>query len=293
MRLGNAVGSAFGSSGEVKLLFALPGQTVQFPLAVGGDPTAVTYEWTSLRGIETGFASQAIDGGDISTPTIPGFYYLTLVRGKDRQIVREPALVVMRPFHEKLGAMLNGYRIGTYLAEKLKSNSGKERPDGFLEIYPQHLDLPVSKHLRIRDFLTHDDQADVWPKYVALNPRLLDKLELVFAELENQRGVVGPMDHDMELGVHSGFRTPSHNTRVRRAARDSRHQYGDAADIVVDANCNGRIDRSDQRLIVAAVDAVERTHPDLVGGLGVYKGRRYGTPYVHIDTRGTRSRWRG
>src|SRR5258708_5437718 len=110
-------------------------------------------------------------------------------RGGDgnRQIIREPAVAIMRPFQEKLGGMLNGYRIGTYLAERLRGSSAdKERPDGFLEIYQQHLDLPISKHLKLRDFVTHDEQADVWPKYVALNPRLLDKLELVLAELESQ-----------------------------------------------------------------------------------------------------------
>jgi uncharacterized protein YcbK (DUF882 family) len=291
--LGSASGNAFGRSGEVKLLFAMPGQKLEFPLAVGGDPGVLNYEWTSLRGTETGFAAQALEGAEITTPSMPGFYNLTLIRGNDRQIISEPTVAVMRPFQEKLGAMLNGYRIGTYLAEKLRGRTEKEHPDGFLEIYPQHLVLSVSKHLKLQDFVTHDEQADVWPKYVALNPRLLDKLELVLTELESQRGTVEADPQQMELDVHSGFRTPSHNRRVRRAARDSRHQYGDAADVVIDANGNGRIDRGDQRLVVAAVEAVERTHPDLVGGLGVYSSRRYATPYVHIDARGRRSRWRG
>jgi uncharacterized protein YcbK (DUF882 family) len=222
---------------------------------------------------------------------VPGFYYLTLIRGGDRQIINQPTVAIMRPFREKLGAMLNGYRIGTYLAEKLRGVGDKEHPDGFLEVYPQHLDLAISKHLKIRDFITHDDQSEVWPKYIALNPRLLDKLELVVAELESKQGIAATQQ--LELDVHSGFRTPSHNKRVVRAARDSRHQYGDAADIVVDANGNGHIDRNDWRLVVAAVEEVERTHPDLTGGLGIYTSRRYATPYVHIDARGRRSRWRG
>ena len=45
----------------------------------------------------------------------------------------------------------------------------------------------VSTHLRLGDFLTHDGQTDVWPKYVALNPRLLDKLELVLAKIGARR----------------------------------------------------------------------------------------------------------
>jgi hypothetical protein len=291
--LGAASGNAFGRSGEVKLLFAMPGDRVEFPLAVGGDPAVIRYEWTSLRGSETGFVAQPLDGAEVGTPLLPGFYYLTLIRGEDRQIIREPAVAIMRPFEEKLGTMLNGYRIGTYLAERLRRSRGeKDHPDGFLEVYPQHLDLAVSKHLRLRHFLTHDDQADVWPKYVALNPRLLDKLELVFAELSTRR-TGDSLTTELELDVHSGFRTPAHNRRVQLAARDSRHQYGDAADVVVDANGNGQFDRTDYRLVVAAVEAVERTHPDLAGGLGIYTSRRYSKPYVHIDARGTRSRWKG
>lgn len=286
-RLGAASGNAFGRSGEVKILFAMPGEAVQFPLAVAGDPTVMSYEWTSLRGAESGFVMQPVAGAEFSTPVVPGFYYLTLVRGDDRQIIREPAVAVMRPFREKLGSMLNGYRIGTYLAERFRS---REHPDGFIEVYPQYLDLSVSKHLRLRDFITHDDQTDVWPKYVALNPRLLDKLELVLAELQRQRRADMP---SLALDVHSGYRTPAHNRRVLRAARDSRHQYGDAADVAVDANGNGRMDWNDHRLLVAAIEAVERAHPDLAGGLGVYTSRRYIKPYVHIDTRGHRTRWRG
>jgi hypothetical protein len=287
--LGTPSGNAFGRSGEVKLLFTMPGDRVEFPLAVGGDPSTLTYEWTSLRGNDAAFVAQPLDGAELETPLTPGFYYLTLVRGDDRQIIREPALAVMRPFREKLGSMLNGYRIGTYLAERLRGD--REHPEGFLEVYPQYEDLDVSRHLKLRYFVTHDDQEEVWPKYIALQPRLLDKLELVFAELERMRGL--NVTDDFEVDVHSGFRTPSHNKQVRRAARDSRHQYGDAADIVVDANGNGRIDRGDLRLVVAAVEAVEEAHPDLVGGLGLYTSGRYATPYVHIDARGVRSRWRG
>ncbi|HET9453991.1 MAG TPA: D-Ala-D-Ala carboxypeptidase family metallohydrolase [Gemmatimonadaceae bacterium] len=288
--IGSASVNAFGRSGEVKLLFSMPGQRFEFPLAVGGDPATLSYEWTSLRGTETGFTTQPVDGAEVAAPSVPGFYFLTLVRGEDRQIVREPVVAVMRPFQEKLGTMLNGYRIGTYLAERLRGKD--ETPDGFLEVFPQHLDLAVSKHLRLSHFVTHDDQAEVWPKYVALNPRLLDKLELVFAELEGKQSDVASAG-GLELEVHSGFRTPGHNRRISGAAKDSRHQYGDAADVVVDANRNGQFDRSDYRLVVAAVEAIERTHPDLQGGLGIYTSRRYSKPYVHIDARGRRSRWRG
>lgn len=282
--------NAFGRSGEVKLLFAQPGEPIVFPLAVGGDPAKLTYEWTSLRGADVAFTVQPIAGAELVTPEEAGFYYLTLIERGERQVIREPVVAVMRPFQDKSGAMLNGYRIGTYQAERLRARRDRERPEGFLEVYPQYLDIPVSGHLRLHHFVTHDDQASVWPKYVALNPRLLDKLELVLAELERMQGFV---QQPIELDVNSGFRTPAHNRMVRRAASDSRHQYGDAADLVIDANGNGRIDRNDHRLVAAAVETVEARHPDLAGGMGIYTSPLYPTPYVHIDARGTRVRWRG
>ena len=268
------------------------GEHITFPLAVGGDPSKLSYEWTSLLGGDSSFAAQPITGADLSVPAEAGFYYLTLVNGKDRQVVKEPIVAVMRPFQDKAGSsVLDGYKIGTYLSEKLRGKTDKEHPEGFLKVYPQFLDIAVSKHLRLHHFITHDEQADVWPKYVALNPRLLDKLELVFAELERMNG--GVAQQPLELDVNSGYRTPAHNKLVRRAASDSRHQYGDAADVVIDANGNGRIDRNDHRLVAAAVETVERQHPDLAGGMGIYTSPLYPTPYVHIDARGQKVRWRG
>jgi uncharacterized protein YcbK (DUF882 family) len=94
------------------------------------------------------------------------------------------------------------------------------------------------------------------------------------------------------MDVHSGFRSPDHNRQVRRAARDSQHQYGDAADVTIDANGDGHISAMDSKMVGLAVEIVELKHPELVGGLGLYTSRRTGS-YVHIDARGQRVRWRG
>ena len=51
--------------------------------------------------------------------------------------------------------------------------------------------------------------------------------------------------------------------------------------------------RFTEAIVARAVDQVEDEHPELVGGLGLYTSHNYHTPYVHIDTRGTRSRWKG
>jgi uncharacterized protein YcbK (DUF882 family) len=280
---------AFGRSGEVRMRFSLPGNTLEFPLAVGGDPRSLRYEWLRLGDTTAADSSQALRGANVVTPRRPGFYRLAIRRGPEREVMTEPIVAVLMPFQRKVGGMLNGYRIGTYLTERLSARSGGDHPEGFLEVGPGHAELNVSTHLTVGDFITHDSQEEVWPKYVAINPRLLDKLELVIAEVQRRRGRVRVID--LALGIHSGFRTPWHNSRVPRAAGDSRHQYGDAADVVMDANGDGRITARDGMLVANAVERVEYEHPDLAGGLGLYTGRQFRTPYVHIDTRGTPARW--
>jgi uncharacterized protein YcbK (DUF882 family) len=93
--------------------------------------------------------------------------------------------------------------------------------------------------------------------------------------------------------VHSGFRTPLHNSGVEGAARDSRHLYGDAADVAIDADGDGKLTIFDAYQVESAVDWIERQHPELAGGLGVYSSARFSSPYTHIDARGERKRWRG
>ena len=276
---------AFGESGEVKVRFALPGEHVEFPIAIAGSGDSLAYQWVNAVDQTTPGPARPLTAAPTIVPRSPGLYHLAVIRGETREVLSEPTLVVMVPFDRKLGDWVNGYRIGTYLAERF--GGGYDRPVGFIEVTPPMLDLAITKHLKLSDFVTHDDQGDVWPKYVALNPRLLDKLELIFADLGSR---VRP---GLAVDMHSGFRSPSHNSRVERAARDSRHQYGDAADLAVDADGDGRITMTDELLVMLAVERVESAHPDLVGGLGLYTSRRYRTPYVHIDARGKRSRWQG
>ena len=110
-------------------------------------------------------------------------------------------------------------------------------PDGFVEVQPENVETRLSAHFRLRDFLTHDQQQ-TWPKYVALEERLIDKLELVLRELR-ARGI-----DEGRVVVLSGFRAPYYNDlRIDEgAARASRHQFGDAADLIIDANGDGRMD---------------------------------------------------
>lgn len=205
------------------------------------------------------------------------------------------AYVVMRPFGEKRGASLNGYRLGFWPAERRMMAHNYLNPPGFLEVWPANVDLPVSTHFRLGEFVTHD-QPNVWPKYVVLREALVDKLELVLADLI-AHGV--PARHARVL---SGFRAPQYNDRTEHSAQASRHQYGDAADLIIDddgngrmddLNHDGRVDLADTDVILRAVERVERRYPELVGGLGLYQAVGPSGPFAHIDVRGTQARWGG
>jgi hypothetical protein len=200
----------------------------------------------------------------------------------------------MRSFGQKVRALLNGYRLGYWPQEKGRLRSEAYRnPDGFIEVTPENEDTRVSEHFRLRDFVSHG-QNNVWPKYVVLREPLLDKLELVIEDL-NDHGV-----NAEGMRIRSGFRTPAHNQAVRGegSARDSRHQFGDAADVYIDQTGSGRMsdlngDRkvnfADIKMILDAVERVEARYPELVGGTGLYTGRN--GQFAHIDVRGVRARW--
>ncbi len=212
---------------------------------------------------------------------------------------RQPFLfITMRPFSDKLGAHVGRYHVGYWPAERRSVNAtAYENPEGFIEVTKDMQDTYVSDHFRLRDFLTHD-QADVWPKYLVLREALIDKLELVIADIE-LRGI--PVQH---VTVLSGFRSPQYNENgvgeSSSRARNSRHQFGDAADVQIDndrngkmddLNKDGRVDVKDIRIISNAVDNVERRYPDLVGGVGNYHAMGPSGPFAHIDVRGYRARW--
>ena len=207
------------------------------------------------------------------------------------------AFISMRPFAEKKNGRIGSYRIGNWPYERRSTrNLAYANPRGFIEVTAENQDTYVSEHFRLRDFLTKDQHA-VWPKYLVLDARLLDKLELVIAEL-SRSGVA--VHH---VSVMSGFRTPQYNQKGVGAggrAQTSRHQYGDAADVFVDNDRNGRLDdlnddgrvnTRDVAVMVAAVERVERAHPELIGGAGTYKATSSHGPFVHIDARGNRARW--
>ncbi|MBX9928906.1 MAG: hypothetical protein K2X99_08335 [Gemmatimonadaceae bacterium] len=278
---------AFGESRAVRLQLALPNEEFLFPLQVAGDPAALAYRWVRADDSAAVAPPAPLASARVRAPSVPGFFRLEIAEADAGRTILDSLLVgVMVPYGAKIGSSLNGYRIGNYRWER-NAVDAPPPPRGFVEVTESSRTLAVSQHLQLEDFLTHDDQAR-WPRYVALDPRILDKVELVIALVALWRG---KQDRDVQVDVHSGFRTPLHNRRVPRAALDSRHQFGDAADVAVDADGDGRITYRDAVTVGLAAEQIERDHPDLVGGIGVY-GNFGGAPYVHLDVRGTRARWK-
>lgn len=205
------------------------------------------------------------------------------------------SFITMRSWHDKRGAYVGPYRMGWWPGERTIVAANYENPVGFIEVTPDNRTTRLSEHFRLSDFVTHD-QDNVWPKYVVLREALLDKLELVLTTMEAQ-GTPTRSVH-----VLSGFRAPYYNAGLvaEGAARASRHQFGDASDIIIDndrdgrmddLNRDGRVDFRDTEVILRAVERVERTYPELVGGLGLYAGMGPSGPFAHIDVRGSRARW--
>jgi hypothetical protein len=234
-----------------------------------------------------------------------GIWQLALTVGNAIKPVADFSVIGLRPLAEKRNGRVGLYYLGTWPGERgrvpvpKKAPADRYRPpSGFIEVTPQNADTRVSEHFTLRDFLTHD-QANVWPKALVLQMRNVDKLELVLSDLAS-RGI------DVSgVRVLSGFRTPQYNAgggNTAGRAELSRHMYGDAADIFIDSDHDGRMDdldhdgRSgigDARVVSRAVDRVEAAHPELIGGAGVYPAASGHGPFIHIDSRGYRARWIG
>ncbi len=206
------------------------------------------------------------------------------------------SLATLVPFTAKVAGKVGTYRIGNWPSEQsAPRSSAYSNPAGFILVTKENQDTRVSENFRLRDFLTKD-QATVWPKYLVLREELIDKLELTIADLKAHGVAV------KKLHVMSGFRTPQYNAQGTGAGRatNSRHMYGDAADVFVDnegrgimsdLNRDGRVNIGDTQVILDAVSRVERRYPDLVGGSGLYKANASHGPFAHIDVRGVKATW--
>jgi hypothetical protein len=277
-----------GRSGKLKAAFRTPGQTVvQEP----AEEASAHYE---------GEGGKDLVSPDFKAPGSPGVYKLAVELNKAQRSIDDLRVITLVPFEEKEKGKIGLYYLGNWPFEAggRPPSSAYDNPSGFVEVTRENRRLAVSEHFQLGDFLTKD-QPDVWPKYVLIDPRLLDKLELVIQELQKE-------GHDVKhVTVMSGFRTPRYNKgggNTGGRANLSRHMYGDASDVFVDNDRDGwtddltgdgKVDVKDAEVVARAAERVEAKNPALVGGIGIYQACCGHGPFTHVDVRGRRARWRG
>jgi uncharacterized protein YcbK (DUF882 family) len=282
-----------GESGQLRVIVRAPGDTLPMPDSLAPDVSV------GFAPADNGAAADSSAGAALQPrPDAPGVWNMLLRIRDGLRVVPDLSVITLVPLSQKKNGRIGTYRVGSWPYE----NGGRPRspayapPRGLIRVTPQNRNLPVSEHFKLGDFLTKG-QDNVWPKYVAMSPHLLDKLELTIDELERSGQ---PVEH---IGIISGFRTPNYNENggdpAGRAAL-SRHMYGDAMDWYIDNDRNGRMDdlnhdgrfdKKDAGVIGDAAGRVERAHPSLVGGVGLYNPTGAHGGFVHIDTRGYRARW--
>ena len=274
-----------GESGKLRATLQQPGQQLavdSIPHGVVVTPAGTVAESTSVAAAteRTGIWSVAIAIGNAIRP------------------VADFSIITLKPAAANKSGKIGLYYIGNWPSATRTAKARYEPPSGFIEVTRERQNVELSDHFVLKDFFPHD-QANVWPKYIVVDLKLIDKMELILAELEKM-GIPSK-----GVRVMSGFRTPQYNRSggdPRGRASLSRHMYGDAADIFIDnngdgqmddLNHDGRINMNDARVLLAAANRVEAAHPSLIGGVGVYQGTSAHGPFTHIDTRGYPARWIG
>ncbi|NUO83499.1 peptidase M15A, partial [candidate division KSB1 bacterium] len=200
---------------------------------------------------------------------------------------------VMVPFTEIKGEYLQGYRIGEYPDKPLRGQKAYAYPTGFIKVTASNQDVFLTPHFQLKQFLCKQESA--FPKFVVLHERLLLALEFILHKVQAEGYKINT------FGFISGYRTPFYNGTIENTP-NSRHVYGDAADIFIDANNDakmddlnrdGRINERDVRVMYNLLDALseDAEFQPFLGGLGFYKRTSAHEGFVHVDTRGVKVEW--
>lgn len=200
-------------------------------------------------------------------------------------------VVVMVPFKEIQNGFLEEYRIDEYPKVPFRGLKSYEHPAGFVRITEEMLNKKVSQHFTFQQFLCK--QHSGYPKFIVVQTTMLQMLESFF-------DFVVYSGYEIEsFGVISAYRTPFYNRMINNG-RYSRHQYGDAMDLFIDENRDGRLDdlNNDQKITMADVDVLynlaiefQKSSEIYIGGIGKYRPKSIHGGFVHMDNRGYMARW--
>ncbi len=138
-------------------------------------------------------------------------------------------------------------------------------------------------------------------RYIPVERRLITELNDLREKLLEQN-----LPH--QLTLLAGSRNPAYNLAGigqpgNLKAIFSRHQYGDAVDLIVDSTGDGRLDDltgdgqitvEDAKILAETIRTIRR-ESGIQGGIGLYDHHdvknRIQTPYLHIDQRGFPASW--
>jgi hypothetical protein len=224
-------------------------------------------------------------------PSEPGFHAVRVVSREARDTI-DLTFMVMHPADHVREGTLHGYAIGRYQPRSPWMSPAYDPPAGFVEVRPETANILVSPSLRLGQFLCKQPGE---PAYMAASPLLLIQLEAILEALrESGHATRG-------LAVMSGFRTPIYNRAIGNTTDFSRHLWGDAADVYVDDDGDGRMDDldgdgrigvEDARWLARVAERVMTTAVDVPdGGVAAYPATATHGPFVHVDARGTLTRW--
>ena len=256
---------------------AVPGQGL--PLVTFGEPVIAVF------GADIDIKQQNEDRWLITAPATKGIYpiHLSAADGTTKTI----QLLVGEPFDGQTSQQ--GYTLGDYPKPESAPKSGSyPHPHSLVELHKHNLSQPISSHFKLGQFMCKQHAG--WPRYAVIKRPLVIMLENIVTLL-NRKGIGAST-----LAVLSGYRTPSYNAGLDNV-KYSRHIYGDAADVYVDADADGFMDDLNGDGLVSLEDAqllakLIATLPNAeLSGIGVYAATSNHGPFVHVDTRGYKARW--
>ena len=278
-------------------LFVLPAESLEIEARPRGDGAQAGGRFVleaAAGAVSPASGSRAGRAWTWQAPTSAGPYELT-VRSPEGESMTLRAFVMV-PASRREGDLLEGYRLGAYPNSPFRGLESYRSPRGFVRVTPELESLRISPHFTLGQFLCK--QAGPYPKFVVLRESLALKLEGLLAATR-RAGWDAETFH-----VMSGYRTPHYNRAIGNV-KNSRHLYGDAADIFVDvAPQDGWMDDldGDGKIGVGDVDALREVfegatqapwYAPFVGGLGRYRANEVRGPFLHVDARGYRARWEG
>jgi hypothetical protein len=270
--------------------FLLPRGTMTIETVGGppGDYVLTTKDGTAIQ--------KGVRKWRYTAPPRPGVYKVS-VDGPAKKDTIDLHVFVMVPAAQVRKGLLNGYPIGNYPSTRLNASAIYAPPAGFVEVTRENQDTKVSPHFTLKQFVCKEDTSKSFPKYLVLQPRLLLKLEAIL-ERVNQLGFEVDTLHLM-----SAYRTPYYNHAIGDV-KYSMHQWGSASDIYIDPgnndrmedlNRDGQVDVRDAKFLYDTIEGMltEPRFKKFEGGMGFYPATGAHPPFVHVDVRGTKARWKG